>query len=148
MTATDTPSTIITQKIATELALKPQQVNATISLLDEGSTVPFISRYRKEATGGLDDLQLRDLELRLRYLCEMSDRIETIVESIKEQEKLTPALEKQIRSAETKSSGKESSSSTKKSTRSARPTSIERKPTAPAVGNFGALLQDAANKKK
>ena len=56
MTATDTPSTIITQKIATELALKPQQVNATISLLDEGSTVPFISRYRKEATGGLDVL--------------------------------------------------------------------------------------------
>ncbi|PCI75563.1 MAG: RNA-binding transcriptional accessory protein [SAR86 cluster bacterium] len=102
MTATDTPSPIITQKIATELNVKIQQVSAAIALLDEGSTVPFISRYRKEATGGLDDLQLRDLELRLRYLREMDDRVETIVASIKEQEKLTPALEKQIRSAETK----------------------------------------------
>jgi uncharacterized protein len=102
MTATDTPSPIITQKIATELNVRSEQVNAAIALLDEGSTVPFISRYRKEATGGLDDLQLRDLELRLRYLREMDDRVETIVASIKEQEKLTPALEKQIRSAESK----------------------------------------------
>ena len=102
MTATDTPSPIITQKIATELSVRSEQVNAAISLLDEGSTVPFISRYRKEATGGLDDLQLRDLELRLRYLREMDDRIETIVASITEQDKLTPALEKQIRSAQTK----------------------------------------------
>ncbi|MFT7472954.1 MAG: hypothetical protein ACI8XU_002858 [Kiritimatiellia bacterium] len=95
-------SPIITQKIATELNVRSEQVNAAIALLDEGSTVPFISRYRKEATGGLDDLQLRDLELRLRYLREMDDRVETIVASIKEQEKLTPALEKQIRNAETK----------------------------------------------
>ena len=73
-----------------------------IALLDEGSTVPFISRYRKEATGGLDDLQLRDLELRLRYLREMDDRVATIVASIKEQGKLTLALEKQIRNAKTK----------------------------------------------
>ena len=102
MTATDTPSPIITQKIATELNVRSEQVNAAIALLDEGSTVPFISRYRKEATGGLDDLQLRDLELRLRYLREMDDRVETIVTSIKEQEKLTPALERQIRNAETK----------------------------------------------
>lgn len=102
MTASDTPSPIITQKIATELNVKTQQVSAAIALLDEGSTVPFISRYRKEATGGLDDLQLRDLELRLRYLREMDDRVETIVASIKEQEKLTPLLEKQIRSAQTK----------------------------------------------
>ena len=102
MTATDTPSPIITQKIATQLDVKTQQVSAAIALLDEGSTVPFISRYRKEATGGLDDLQLRDLELRLRYLREMDDRVETIVASIKEQEKLTPSLEKQIRSAQTK----------------------------------------------
>jgi uncharacterized protein len=102
MTATDAPSPIITQKIATELNVKIQQVSAAIALLDEGSTVPFISRYRKEATGGLDDLQLRDLELRLRYLREMDDRVETIVASIKEQDKLTPTLEKQIRSAETK----------------------------------------------
>ena len=102
MTATDTPSPIIAQKIATELNVRSEQVNAAIALLDEGSTVPFISRYRKEATGGLDDLQLRDLELRLRYLREMNDRVETIVTSIKEQEKLTLALEKQIRNAKTK----------------------------------------------
>ena len=102
MTATDTPSPIITQKIATELNVRPEQVNAAIALLDEGSTVPFISRYRKEATGGLDDLQLRDLELRLRYLREMDDRLATIVASIKEQGKLTLALEKQIRNAKTK----------------------------------------------
>jgi uncharacterized protein len=102
MTATNMSSPIITQKIATELNVRSEQVNAAIALLDEGSTVPFISRYRKEATGGLDDLQLRDLELRLRYLREMDDRVETIVASIKEQEKLTPALEKQIRNAETK----------------------------------------------
>ena len=102
MTATDTPSPIITQKIATELNVRPEQVKAAIALLDEGSTVPFISRYRKEATGGLDDLQLRDLELRLRYLREMDDRVATIVASIKEQGKLTLALEKQIRNAKTK----------------------------------------------
>ena len=102
MTATDTHSPIITQKIATELNVRSEQVSAAIALLDEGSTVPFISRYRKEATDGLDDLQLRDLELRLRYLREMDNRVETIVASIKEQEKLTPALEKQIRNAETK----------------------------------------------
>jgi len=102
MTATDTHSPIITQKIATELNVRSEQVSAAIALLDEGSTVPFISRYRKEATEGLDDLQLRDLELRLRYLREMNNRVETIVASIKEQEKLTPALEKQIRNAETK----------------------------------------------
>ena len=102
MTATDTASPIITKKIATELNVRSEQVSAAIALLDEGSTVPFISRYRKEATDGLDDLQLRDLELRLRYLREMDNRVETIVASIKEQEKLTPALEKQIRNAETK----------------------------------------------
>ena len=92
----------IEQKIATELSIKPQQVAAAVTLLDEGSTVPFISRYRKEVTGGLDDLQLRDLEVRLRYLREMQERVDTIIASIKEQEKLTPALEHQIRAAETK----------------------------------------------
>jgi len=102
MSTTDTLSPAITQKIATELNVRPQQVSVAITLLDEGSTVPFISRYRKEATGGLDDLQLRDLELRLRYLREMNERIETILASIGEQEKLTPELEKQIRNAETK----------------------------------------------
>ncbi len=102
MTATEATSARITQKIASELNVKPQQVNAAIALLDDGSTVPFISRYRKEATDGLDDLQLRDLELRLRYLREMDERVATIIASISEQEKLTPELETQIRAAETK----------------------------------------------
>ena len=102
MSTTDTLSPAITHKIATELNVRPQQVSVAITLLDEGSTVPFISRYRKEATGGLDDLQLRDLELRMRYLREMDERIETVIASIREQEKLTPALEKQIRGVETK----------------------------------------------
>lgn len=102
MPATQSSSPVITQKIANELNVKPPQVSAAIALLDEGSTVPFISRYRKEATGGLDDLQLRDLELRLRYLREMDERVETIITSISEQDKMTPELEKQIRCAETK----------------------------------------------
>lgn len=92
----------IAQKIAEELKIKNSQVDAAITLLDDGATVPFISRYRKEATGGLDDLQLRDLEQRLGYLREMLERRETILASIKEQEKLTPELEKQINAAETK----------------------------------------------
>jgi uncharacterized protein len=92
----------IVQKIAEELSVKPQQVNSAITLLDEGATVPFISRYRKEATGGLDDLQLRDLELRLYYLREMQDRKQAILTSIKDQDKLTPLLEKQVLAALTK----------------------------------------------
>src|SRR5690606_32738657 len=84
------------------LSVKDSQVQAAIALLDEGSTVPFIARYRKEVTGGLDDLQLRDLEVRLRYLREMEERRESILTSITEQQKLTPELEKQIRAAETK----------------------------------------------
>src|SRR5690606_20286487 len=72
------------------------------SLLDEGATVPFISRYRKEVTGSLDDTQLRQLEERLNYLREMDSRRETILKSIAEQEKLTPELESQIQNAETK----------------------------------------------
>ena len=92
----------IAQKIAEELNIKNSQVDAAITLLNDGATVPFISRYRKEATGGLDDLQLRDLEQRLGYLREMVERRDTILASIKEQEKLTPELEKQIKAAETK----------------------------------------------
>src|SRR5690606_24472144 len=88
--------------IATELSVKPAQVEAAIALLDEGATVPFISRYRKEVTGSLDDLQLRDLEERLRYLRELEERREAILKSIDEQQKLTPELEKQIRAAATK----------------------------------------------
>jgi uncharacterized protein len=89
-------------QIAQELSVKPAQVEAAIGLLDEGATVPFIARYRKEVTGGLDDLQLRDLEVRLRYLRELEDRRQSILESIREQQKLTPELERQIAAAPTK----------------------------------------------
>jgi uncharacterized protein len=92
----------ISAKIAEELSVKQSQVDAAIALLDEGSTVPFIARYRKEVTGGLDDLQLRDLEVRLRYLRELEERREAILASIGEQQKLTPELEKQIRAVDTK----------------------------------------------
>ncbi|MFX4227130.1 MAG: Tex family protein [Porticoccaceae bacterium] len=88
--------------IADELGVKLEQIHATIKLLDEGSTVPFISRYRKEATGGLDDTQLRTLEQRLGYLREMEDRRSTILNSIEEQGKLTEDLKKAILAAETK----------------------------------------------
>ncbi|WNO09372.1 Tex family protein [Teredinibacter sp. KSP-S5-2] len=92
----------IFQTISQELNVNPSQVTAAVGLLDEGATVPFISRYRKEVTGGLDDTQLRKLEERLQYLREMEDRRETILKSIAEQEKLTPELEAQIQAAETK----------------------------------------------
>ena len=75
----------IEQRLALELAAKPVQVAAAIALLDDGATVPFIARYRKEATGGLDDIQLRLLEERLRYLRELEDRRATILASIIEQ---------------------------------------------------------------
>lgn len=88
--------------IAQELSVKDQQVLAAIKLLDDGATVPFISRYRKEVTGGLDDSQLRTLDERLSYLRELEDRREVILKSIDEQEKLTPALKEQINGAETK----------------------------------------------
>lgn len=93
----------INQQIAQELNVRPQQVEAAVKLLDEGSTVPFIARYRKEVTGALDDTQLRDLEQRLGYLRELEDRRSAILKSIEEQEKLTPELEKSIISADTKS---------------------------------------------
>ncbi|VUD53415.1 30S ribosomal protein S1 [Thalassocella blandensis] len=92
----------INARIAQELNVNENQVTAAVGLLDEGSTVPFISRYRKEVTGGLDDTQLRQLDERLSYLREMEDRRDTILKSIAEQEKLTPALEAQIKGAETK----------------------------------------------
>ncbi|WP_426113938.1 Tex family protein [Massilia sp. PWRC2] len=82
----------IEQRLAVELAAKPVQVAAAIALLDEGATVPFIARYRKEATGGLDDIQLRLLEERLRYLRELEERRAAIIGSITEQNKMTPAL--------------------------------------------------------
>ncbi len=92
----------IESRIATELAARPSQVAAAIGLLDEGATVPFISRYRKEATGGLDDTQLRTLAERLVYLRELEERRNTILASIEEQKKLSPALRASIEAADTK----------------------------------------------
>ena len=92
----------IEQRLAQELSAKPAQVAAAITLMDEGATVPFIARYRKEATGGLDDAQLRLLEERLTYLRELEDRRKTIVSSIEEQGKMTPELLKAIMLAEDK----------------------------------------------
>ena len=80
----------IEQRIAHDIAAKTEQVRAAVDLLDDGATVPFIARYRKEATGGLDDTQLRPLEERLRYLRELEDRRAAILKSIEEQGKLTP----------------------------------------------------------
>lgn len=92
----------IPDRIAEELGVREQQVNATIALLDEGATVPFIARYRKEVTGALDDSQLRTLEERLRYLRELEERRETILKSIEEQGKLTDELRAAIDDADTK----------------------------------------------
>ena len=92
----------IFQRIAAELNVKEQQVSAAVQLLDEGATVPFIARYRKEVTNNLDDTQLRNLEERLRYLREMEERRDTILKSITEQDKLTPELEQAIKEADTK----------------------------------------------
>lgn len=92
----------ISQIIANELKVKNEQVLATIKLLDDGSTVPFIARYRKEVTGGLSDTDLRTLEERLNYLRELEERRATILASIKEQGKLTKELEKYINDADTK----------------------------------------------
>jgi len=92
----------IIQRIAEELSVFPRQVQAAVQLLDEGSTVPFISRYRKEVTGALDDTQLRNLEERLRYLRELEERKGAILKSIEEQGKLTPELQLQIEQTDTK----------------------------------------------
>ena len=89
-------------RLSQELGVREQQVKAAVDLLDEGSTVPFIARYRKEATQGLDDSQLRLLEERLRYLRELDERKKAIIDSIAEQGKLTDALEKSITEAESK----------------------------------------------
>jgi uncharacterized protein len=94
--------TSISERIARDLNVRVQQVDAAVALLDDKATVPFIARYRKEATGGLDDTQLRTLEQRLGYLRELEDRRATILASVEEQGKLTPELAAQIRSAETK----------------------------------------------
>jgi uncharacterized protein len=93
----------VEQKIAEELGVREGQVKAAVDLLDGGSTVPFIARYRKEVTGMLDDTQLRTLEERLRYLRELDERRAAVLESIRSQGKLDDALEAQILAAETKS---------------------------------------------
>jgi uncharacterized protein len=95
-------SSRISRNIAAEIGAQAQQVTAAIRMLDEGATVPFIARYRKEATGGLDDSQLRDLADRLVYLRELEARRQTILDSIRSQDKLTEALEADIAKAETK----------------------------------------------
>src|SRR4030088_1647779 len=92
----------INQRIAAELGVGVPQVAAAVELLGEGSTVPFIARYRKEKTGGLDDTQLRKLEDRLGYLRELEDRRATVLKSIEEQGKLTPDLARSINAALTK----------------------------------------------
>jgi uncharacterized protein len=92
----------IFRQIAAELRVREEQVRAAVDLLDGGATVPFVARYRKEATGGLDDAQLRDLETRLQYLRELEDRRETVLKSIEEQGKLTPELRAAVEAAPTK----------------------------------------------
>ena len=92
----------IAEQIAQELNVNAVQINAAISLLDDGATVPFIARYRKEATQGLDDNHLRHLAQRLSYLRELEDRRQVILTSIKQQDKLTPELEKSIQQADNK----------------------------------------------
>ena len=86
--------------LAKELNIKPHQAEAALQLLDDGNTVPFIARYRKEATGSLDEEQIRNLEARAQYLRNLDERREEILNSIREQEKLTPELEQQIMAAE------------------------------------------------
>ena len=89
-------------QLATEIKIRPEQVQTAVNLLDGGATVPFIARYRKEATGGLDDIQLRELDYRLGYLREMQERRASILKSIAEQGKLTPDLQLAIDQAATK----------------------------------------------
>ncbi|MFM2486097.1 Tex family protein [Celerinatantimonas yamalensis] len=95
-------SIVIDRQIADELAVKTEQVRATVALLDEGATVPFIARYRKEVTGGLDDTQLRTLFTRLSYLRELHQRRDSILDSIESQGKLTETLRQQIFEATSK----------------------------------------------
>ncbi|SIT37779.1 transcriptional accessory protein [Paraburkholderia ribeironis] len=99
---TETVALKIVQRIATELSVQPRQVAAAVELLDEGATVPFIARYRKEVTGNLDDTQLRNLEERLLYLRELEDRRAAIITSIAEQGKLTDELRSAIEAADSK----------------------------------------------
>ncbi|HEX2166546.1 MAG TPA: Tex-like N-terminal domain-containing protein, partial [Longimicrobiales bacterium] len=90
------------QRIATELSLQPRQVAAALALFDEGATVPFVARYRKEVTGGLDEVQLRDVVERSEYLSELESRRAAILKSIDEQGKLDDALRARIAAVDTK----------------------------------------------
>ena len=90
----------IAEMLAAEFGLRQTQVDQTIALIDEGNTIPFIARYRKEATGGLSDVVLRDLDERLTYLRNLEERKEEVIRLIDEQGKLTEELESQIREAE------------------------------------------------
>src|ERR1700704_2442511 len=92
----------INRQIAEELGVREQQIDSTVALLDDGATVPFVARYRKEATGALDDAQLRTLEERLTYLRELEERRAAILESIREQGKLDATLEAAILAADSK----------------------------------------------
>ncbi|MGM0522097.1 MAG: Tex family protein [Pseudomonadota bacterium] len=92
----------ILTRLADELSVRPQQVSATVALLDEGATVPFIARYRKEVTGALDDIQLRQLDERLRYLRELEERRAAVLAAIDEQGKLSPELASKVDAADTK----------------------------------------------
>src|SRR3954466_7777966 len=99
---TETVALKIVQRIAAELSVQPRQVAAAVQLLDEGATVPFIARYRKEVTDNLDDTQLRTLEERLSYLRELEERRAAILASIAEQGKLTDELKKAIEAGASK----------------------------------------------
>ena len=91
----------IIKQLQEELQICRHQAEAAVKLIDEGNTIPFIARYRKEATGSLNDEVLRNLDERLRYLRNLEERKEAVISSIREQDKLTPELEKQILDAAT-----------------------------------------------
>ena len=92
----------IEARIAKAVGARAEQVRAAVALLDEGATVPFIARYRKEATGGLDDTQLRDLQEQLIYQRELEERRSAILEALTQSGKLTEELERELRQADTK----------------------------------------------
>ena len=102
MEGTATPIPALLQRLDTEFAFRPEQIRNTLSLLLADNTIPFVARYRKEQTGNLDEVQIGELLDRYRYLEELEDRRETILGSIREQEKLTPELEVKIQQAQTK----------------------------------------------
>ncbi|HAV17100.1 MAG TPA: RNA-binding transcriptional accessory protein, partial [Acinetobacter nosocomialis] len=93
--------TDLVQQLASELAVRPNQVEAAIRLIDEGASVPFIARYRKEVTQGLDDTQLRQLDTRLAYLRDLYERREKVIQSLQEQNKLNDDLLARVNAAET-----------------------------------------------